>query len=288
MAQLSRWNVSRWNVLLVWSLLGLIVRPASSQSLSTRGSTLRAVRIDKSGLGFEINFSGQRFVQQAPLTIETVDSNGQAQWVKGGYSSWKANGKTLRAEGELLSSHGTRFLFRDTYQSDATGFQLERRVEVASPHPQDAGFSSRFGVPWEKPLKVSAGDAIMPGVWYRDNKSIPPKAFPVALDEEVMMLREDRLGLPLVGFRDRESGISLTLQRVGGQPTTFAGDAGRERQIDRRMQTGALGFLHDEKLEQAFSFPGSEDERSSIAPDSLPGQRYLPRSHPVEAGFVQD
>jgi len=261
---------------------------ADALTLKSQGSKLRFVRIsgkttDK-GCGLLLEAQKARFEQKSPLAIEVVNTSGAARWLYGAYSQVTARDGGANCRGELLSPNGTRFRFFDLFSRDADGFRLQRRVEIVSPGAGDAGFSSRFGLAWSTPETARNCDVLMPGAWYRDNKSVPPKAFAANLDHQVLMRREDRLGLPLASARDRQSGASLVLERVGGNPTTFAAESGPTRLIDERLQVGAIGFLNAGHLEAAFSFPGTEDERQVLGPGTPTGTRFEPRSHPIRTG----
>ncbi len=227
-----------------------------------------------------------QFEQKAPLAIEVVDKGDAVRWLYSGYTKVTPKAGALQCEGEVVSPNGTHFSFFDTYTRDSDGFQLQRRVEIASPSPQDIGFSSRFGLAWATPETARDCDILMPGAWYRDNKSVPPKAFGADSSFQVLMYRGDRLGLPLVAARDKKSGIALVLERVGGSYTSFAGESGGKRLIDERIQIGALGLLNAGNLQPSFSFPGTEDERPLLGPDSPLGPRFAPRSHPVKIGVA--
>jgi hypothetical protein len=271
-------------VLLSLLSLSFLALPALAFDLKSGESILQLEQHGKSGFELRLNFQKSRFEQPSPLAVEVIETSGASRRVPGSYSHVKANKRSLNGEGEVISPNGTHFHFYDCYSPDADGFQLERRVEITTPSSLDSGFSTRFSIATVAPLNTHEADVLMPGLWYRDNKTVPPKAFASNIDNQLLMAREDRMGLPLVSFRERQNGTTLTLERVGGSPTTFLGDQGREQLINERMQTGAMGILNDGKLAAAFDFPGSDDERTSLGPDSQPSNRYEPRSHPVKAG----
>ncbi|MDQ3812381.1 MAG: hypothetical protein M3347_00350 [Armatimonadota bacterium] len=254
--------------------------------MKSEDSTLRLVRMAEGRFGLQVDAHAVRFEQKTPLALEVVDAGGVAHWIYGGYTRVTSKDGAFNGEGELLSPKGTRFRFFDRFTRDGDGFQLQRRVEITSPASNDAGFATRFGLAWTTPITTRDCDVLMPGAWYRDNQTVPPAAFAANIDHQVLLYREDRLGLPLVAARDRKSGISLVLERVGGDPTTFAGENGKARLIDERLQVGALGLLNASHLEAVFSFPGTEDDRPTFGPDSPGGPRFMPRSHPVKIGVA--
>lgn len=250
--------------------------------LKGRDAQLRFARTETGTISLRLEAFGIYFEQPAPCAVEVVDGTGEAVLLSGGYSKVVTRSSGMRAAGTLLSSNGTQFRFQDDYLRDSDGFQLTRQVTVVAPAMRDVGFSSRFGLAAGKPWRVRDCEVLMPGAWYRDNRTVPPGAFGANPDAAVLMYREDRLGLPLVALRDKQNGISLVLERVGGNPTTFAGEQGRARIIDARLQFGAVGLLQTGPLTAAFTFPGTEDERTTS--NAPAGPRFAPRSHPVQVG----
>lgn len=255
-------------------------------TLKSQGSKLLFVRDGGKNFSLQLDAGKTRFEQKAPLAIEVVGVGGEAHWIYGAYSQVAARDGGASCGGEIVSPRGTRFRFLDLFTRDGDGFRLQRRVELASPGAGDAGFNSRFGLAWGASKTARSCDVLMPGAWYRDNKGVPPNAFAANLDHQVLMRREDRLGSPLAAARDRQSGASLVLERVGGTPTTFAGESGVARLIDERLQVGAIGFLNAGRLEAAFSFPGTEDERPVLGSATPAPLRFEPRSHPVRIGVA--
>ena len=269
--------------------LFLIVCTPKTQAvtLKNQSSTLDFTR---QAIGFilKLNAPNASFEQSAPLAIEVVDKTGATKWLFGAYKDVRAQNKALNCSGELRSANGTRFVFNDVYTRDGIGFQLQRRVEIMTPNAQDAGFSSRFGLAWTTPKTVRDCDVLMPGAWYRQNQTVPPNAFAANLDAQSLMYRGDRLGLPLVMARDVRDGTTLELERVGGVPTTIAEDAGSARLIDARIQIGAVGLLNAGRLQAAFSFPATEDERAILNSNEPVPKRFAPRSHPVAIGVAHN
>jgi len=272
------------SLLLLFLMLSATAPARIANLLKAQNSNLRFVPVANRDFVLQLSTGTTLFEQKTPLALEIVDDQGTARWIFGTYQKVAAHNGAVDATGEVLSPHGTHFLFFDRFARAGDGFQLQRRVEVALPSPHDVGFATRFGFAWAQPETTRDGDVLMPGAWYLQNQNVPPRAFAANIDFQVLMYREDRLGLPLVAFRDRKSGMSLIVERAGGQPTTFAGEEGNKRFIDERFQVGALGFLNTGCLEVTFAFPGSEDERPLLNSHAPSSQRWLPRSHPVRRG----
>ena len=237
--------------------------------------------------GLQVQSSGAVFVQPAPLAVEVVDAQGAAKWLTGGYQFVTAEGKSFRASGELTSPNGTRFHVTDTYEAlpKLGAFTLTRQVDIAV--AGDAGFSSRFSLTPRTTTAMANCDFFAPGVWYKDNAHVPPKALASHLTDKYFLFREDRLPLPLIMQRDKRAGVTLLLAHLGGNPTTFAGENGLPRLLDARLGFGSLGIVNTVRPSPMFQFPGTEGERTYIHGSSLTGNRWAFRSHPVQAGFLQ-
>lgn len=227
------------------------------------------------------------FVQDTPLMVEVVDDRGQAQWLAGGYTQVTAARATLSCVGRLQSPNGTQFRVTDTYRSLPTtgAFTLMRRVDILQAGAADRGFSSRFSLAPARPSIITDCDFFAPGIWYKDNRHVPPKALASHLKDRCFLFREDRLPLPLIMQRDKRDGATLTLAHLDGHPTTFAGEDGLARVIDARMQFGSVGIVNVAGPSPTFQFPGTEGERTYIYGGSLQGNRWAYRSHPVQVGF---
>jgi len=227
------------------------------------------------------------FRQAAPLAIEVVDGQGTAIWLTGGYESVTSSAGEWVCAGRLRSANGSEFRVTDTYRTlpEIGAFTLTREVEILEANPSDKGFSSRFSLSPVTPTAMDDCDFFVPGVWYKDNAHVPPKALASHLSDRVFLFREDRLPLPVIMQRDKRSGTTLALAHLGGIPLTFAGEDGLDRIIDARLGFGSLGILSAGSPSPVFQFPGTEGERTYIYGSSLDGNRWAYRSHPVTAGF---
>ena len=148
----------------------------------------------------------------------------------------------------------------------------------------ETAFSTRFAMNGPKP---EGFEAFLPGVAYRRNAGVPSGALAADLDAPSVLVREDRLPLPLALVRSSRSGATAELVHLRPDGTTFAGDRGRARVIDARMRFGSIGFVSEkgtggEGLSLAFQYPGSEGDRSYVG-----RQGPSLRSHPLRVGFEQ-
>lgn len=241
------------------------------------------------GFGVRLEISGTSFAQSAPLQLEVVDAGGQIVWLTGSYASVTVNARGCTATGAVSSAGGTRFEFTDVYRVEARegAFSLAREVRVQSPVAADRGFATRWTLPSSRPLAMEECDFFVPGVWYRHNEHVPPGALASRLNDRDYFFREDRLPLPLAMLRDRGTGATLGLLHLDADPVSFAGEDGRERLVDARLQFGSPGFVnHEKSLGAAFWFPGTEGERTYVGGAAATNGRWAFRSHPVQSGVA--
>ena len=233
---------------------------------------------------------GSVFTQAAPLAVEVVNAQGTAAWLTGTYQSITTSGGALVCTGTVRTAAGTQFRFRDVYAPlpGIGAFTLTRRVQIATPGPEDKAFSTRFSLAPLAATAMTDCDFFAPGVWYKDNAHVPPRALASHLTDHSIFFREDRLPLPLIMQRDRRTGVTLTLAHLGGDPATFAGEDGLNRLIDARMQFGAIGIQNTRGPAPTFLFPGTEGERTYTYGGSLKGNRWAYRSHPVRVGVAHN
>lgn len=215
--------------------------------------------------------------QLRPIEIEVVGADGAASWVKAAYKDVKDG----RAEGVLTTPGGSRFQVTDRYSIRENSLTVDRTVRVLAVG-SEKGFSSRFSLATASPTTIRDREFFVPSVWYRQNRDVPADALASDPDAEAVLIREDRLPLPLAMARDPKGGATLELAHLSPDGAAFTGEDFRPRIIDARMQFGSIGFLNTGRLAIAFQFPGSEGDRTYIGG---PGKAWAPRSHPIQLGF---
>jgi hypothetical protein len=241
--------------------------------------------------GFVLGMNGRAlFENRAPMSVDVVSADGGASiTVEGAYQSVSRNGSEIVCTGVLTSAAGSEFAFTDSYRTlpgDA-GFEMSRNVEVRNASALEAGFNSRFLIAASAPSTTSDADFFMPGVLYKQNDTVPPTAIASNLADRTILVREDRLPLPITMLRLKQSGDTLSMFHIGGDPTTFTGEDGLNRIIDGRLGFGSMGLVNAGHLAAAFMFPGTEGERTYTYGGSEHGGRWAYRSHPVSKGFAQ-
>lgn len=273
-----------WFVLI---LLACTVRAAADIGLRAGPARLTLAPVSPGRFGVRVASPGV-WAQDAPLAVEVVDAKGTSVWLTGAYQGVRRSGGEIICAGTLQTPAGTRFRFRDIYAPlpGITAFTLTRRVEIAAPSPEDKAFSTRFSLSPRAATAMTDCDFFAPGVWYKDNAHVPPRALASHLTDRYFLFREDRLPLPLIMQRDKRTGETLTLAHLGGDPATFAGEDGLDRIVDARLQFGALGIQNTAAPAPTFLFPGTEGERTYTYGGSLEGNRWAYRSHPVRVGVA--
>ncbi len=255
-------------------------------SLRAGPARLTLTPVSPGHFGVRVASSGV-WAQDAPLAVEVVDAKGTAVvWLTGAYEGITPSGGELVCMGTLQARAGTQFRFTDVYAPlpGTAAFMLTRHVQLATPSPEDKGFSSRFSLSPVSPTAMTDCDFFAPGVWYKDNAHVPPRALASHLTDRYYFFREDRLPLPLIMQRDKRTCATLTLAHLDGDPATFAGEDGLARLIDARLQFGAVGIQNTDSPAPTFLFPGTEGGRTYTYGGSFAGNRWAYRSHPVQVG----
>ena len=231
------------------------------------------------------NESGElKTTLRSPIALELVDVNGNVKWLDGTYKQVSSASDHLTCLGEIVTESKSRFVFEDRYtpHNDTGSFRLKRIVRVEEPSAQDVAFMSRFSIPVVLESQLVHTECFVPGIWYFNNKNLPPTALASDSTDEVFLFREDRLPLPLVMFRQSTSGATFALTHSKPDGATFAEEDGLERIVDRRMQFGSLGLYSSPAPSLAFVFPGTEGAKTYVSGPSQQ-KRWAFRSHPVKS-----
>lgn len=286
---------------LLFAALPLTAQAApAAKTLRAGASRLTVTPAAPSGWGVRLDTGAAGYAQPQPLALEIVAADGAAHWLTGGYRTVTVRAGSLVGAATLTTPHGSVFQVTDTWQPAPkdSAWAVTRRVDVLMAGADDAGFSSRLSLLPRQPVLFQDCEFFMPGVWYMGNASVPPRALaapPVgdAPPDPVILVREDRLPLPLIAERDKQTGATLLMAHLDPDGGTIHGEAGRARIIDSRLQFGSLGVLNAGPPAPAFQFPGTEGDRTYVkvpVPAGAPPDRNnftagsALRSHPVQIG----
>ena len=124
---------------------------------------------------------------------------------------------------------------------------------------------SRFDLQSSLSLTLREQEFFVPGIWYLENRHVPARALAADLSEEYFLIREDRMPLPLVMMRNKQTGATLTLIHSRPNGATCLEDYSADRVVDARLQFAALGVFSQQDPALALLYPGTEGERSYLA-----------------------
>ena len=237
------------------------------------------------------------WTQTRPLEVEIVNRVGLTTWLSSSYSALTASGC---GTGNVTSTGGARLAFFDCFEVDAASWSVTvwRSVTIEGTSADEVGFSTRFSL---APASTAVMDFFMPGIWYRGSPELaPPDSLAGDPDAPHILVREDRLPLPLVMARSRAvPGAYAELVHLEPDGASFAGEDGVARIIDGRMLFGSLGVVRVGAARRlAFVFPGSEGDRTYVREGASPLPRGTPRrrrvstsgwanrSHPLRAEYA--
>ena len=180
----------------------------------------------------------------------------------------------------VVTPNGSRFAFTDRWAVTHDGaIRLSRTVIVTNADPRDAGFDTRFGLAVPGATSVRDVELFAPGVWYRHNEHVAPRAIGADPTVGTFLIKETRLALPMVMARPNAGGTSLSILHVNAHPTTDLRDADAAPQTDASIQFGSIGFYDGRTV--GFCYPGTEGTVSYNARG--PRNRF----HPMRAGITQ-
>lgn len=199
------------------------------------------------------------------------------------YTSYTKEGDDIKLLSRLAATPSTTvFEVNDVYTSQGNGeFELQRRVKVLElgDDPYDEGFSSSFGLQFAPTGSLGNNEYFIPAVWYKGNfekEGNIPNGIPIVTDKN-FLYREDRITLPVVMMREKESGVTFMLVHKDSKCETVLNDA-KKVGFDAGYQFGGVGVVNRKKTETftaVVTYPGSDLRTGGIGE----------RRHPVSQGF---
>ena len=288
----------RWPlvVLLAWTRLSIaagVNEPGPGVTLRSGASTLSCQPGEPASFCFGGDAPPAEVDAEAPAPVcaAFLDGAGAVGWQSATYDTATADAGSLRASGSLRTPAGSVLRFDDTYQPAADGaFFLRRVVTVQAAGAGEQGFLSRFGLRAAEPTALRDCEGFLPGVWYLDNRQVPPRALAADLGDARIWVREDRLPLPLVMLRRRVDGAALSLAHLRPDGGTAPDDLRRPDTLtDARLQFAALGVTTPARPELTVVYPGTEADRTYLRRGGRgPAGAGAWRFHPLQTGFRQE
>ncbi|MDL2221808.1 hypothetical protein LJC35_04575 [Parabacteroides sp. OttesenSCG-928-N08] len=269
----------RKHTLLLFAWLPLLLL-ADELRLDSGNSSLSFPSAPGKGYTVCLLADGERHLPINAPNALTLEVNGET--LTGNYSSVKREGENIVCNAQLKTAHGTRFAIKDIYSTNESNlFTVSREVLISHCDARDQYFNSYFGWEIESATSLHDYEFFVPGIWYKDNLCLRPQAMASDYTDNYFYFREDRLPLPVVAAKHKQSGKTMTLLHADARPESFYGENGLHRIVDPRMQFGSLGFVCHDDLSIQFVFPGIEGEKSYVG--RLPNQNkyFAYRSHPV-------
>lgn len=165
------------------------------------------------------------------------------------YSSYTKKDNEIELKATCVANPRTvEFEISDTYAAKGSGeFELSRKVKVVDlgDNPYTEGFASSFGLQFASKDLLANNEYFIPAVWYRGNfekEGNIPSGIPVATDLN-FLYREDRIPLPVVMMRQKESGLTITLVHKDSKCETVLNDS-RGVETDEGYQFGGVGVVN--------------------------------------------
>jgi len=199
----------------------------------------------------------------------------------GRYNSYSLSGNTLECIANIQTDNSSTLKVTDKYISIGNGdIDLERKVQILSVAAGDnyfnsfVGFQASYG-------SLTDNDYFIPSVWYKGNFEEAgnlPSHLPQKGDLD-FLYREDRIPLPLVMVRNKNTGSAVTIIHKESPNTTVMAD-NDDMLSNSNYQYGSLGVRQsDNTIYQTFVYPGSEKTTVS---------RRGHRSHPMQTSISHE
>ncbi|MGN1099141.1 MAG: hypothetical protein ACI4S9_02250 [Christensenellales bacterium] len=157
----------------------------------------------------------------------------------------------------ITTDSGSEFAVFDDYYVRDGCVVVNREVKVKKASGTDGGFYSRFsmlsGIESED---YSLGEYFAPGIWYKDNSYMVDGAIATTYNNKMIMIRETRMGLPLIMMRNKANGDVLSICHYN--PTVESTVNEKESDtwdIGDGYRYGSLGIIRGERLTVAFNYP---------------------------------
>lgn len=223
------------------------------------------------------------YLQETPVKCEFVTET-DSYWINSHYETVTLDNDRIICTSTVNSKSDSKIHFIDIYNSLGNNlFEVVRSVKVQETKPKDIGFSTRYTIKSDKEQPISDYHFLVPSVWYKDNAFVRKGALASDYSDNDFWFREDRLPLPFIMIKDKNSGTTISIAHKEPDGSTFKEEKGLSRIIDDRMKFASIGMQNNKYPEIGITYPGSEGEKSYLGQS---GWAY--RNHPMTKDFEQN
>lgn len=175
------------------------------------------------------------------------------------------DGSTLVAFATVRTENKSIFSVTDIYNTvpEYPSLRLKRTIVVKERGTGDRSFNSIILMGKAERQKYTANEYYMPALVFKDGSNMSESSIGSSWDDDWILAREERMGLPLAMMRDKTSRVALSICDYNLSPTTSNSDWGNTHLTALNFKYASLGYyLEGEAPALAFCYPGSEGERS--------------------------
>ena len=190
-----------------------------------------------------------------------------SSWCSQPYDSAVVNpsGDSLIAYTTITSAKRSKFFVTDTYtySPERGTVRLSRDINVTRKNNADGAFNSYVMIRKASEQQYTMNEYYVPSLIFIDGSNMTTASIGSNWMEDWILAREERMGLPLVMMRDKETQISLSIIDHNLNPKTLSSDWGNNHQISPYFNYASMGYnLTGNAPVLTYCYPGSEGERS--------------------------
>ena len=258
------------------SLLALAATTAWSSEKLTSGNV--TMNVDETADGkYKVSFAGfgQTFNDE-DSSNPTLCLTFQGGRIYANYNSVTKSENTLTLKAEYVHNENVTLLVTDIFTAKGDGaFSLNRSIDInTTTDDETTGFYSSFGLHSADATDFENLDKFIPAVLYNacftEQGNMP--AGSINASDKDFQYRDDRITLPVVMMRDKNSGVALTIINTDSPSSTIINDASGIK-VSQDYQYGGVGITlqRPQKIYTALTtWPGNDTHAGGL------GSRYHP------------
>ena len=180
-------------------------------------------------------------------------------------STMSGDGSILVAFATVTTQNKSIFSITDTYSAhaDQPSLCLKRTIVVKGKGSGDRSFNSIILLRKSQPQSYTTNEYYIPALVFKDGSNMSDVSIGSSWNDDWILAREERMGLPLAMMRDKSSRVALSICDYNLNPTTSNNDWGNTHLATTTFKYASLGYnLQGEAPALAYCYPGSEGERS--------------------------